>query len=149
MNTNSIQRAAQPVLQIVNNLNSSKVNVYMTGLDANNRLVIFQSDGTFVRPTVPSGSGAQPIPFDMATPLGGLGSTTSIRLSEYISSGRIWVADGKLQFRTVAGANGSASLIEPSVINSEDPNASVNWGFVEISNTPSRYRIEFWKWGKY
>ncbi|KAJ9625496.1 hypothetical protein H2203_004253 [Taxawa tesnikishii (nom. ined.)] len=64
------------------------------------------------------------------------GSTTYITLPGYISAGRVYFADGNLKFYTVLGATG-ANLVTPSAANPSDPNAAVNWGFVELTNVAS------------
>ncbi|KAG4219496.1 hypothetical protein PC116_g32024, partial [Phytophthora cactorum] len=67
--------------------------------------------------------------------MGPQGETTEFTLPDYISSGRIWVAEGELQFFAVAAADGTSQLVEPAAANPSDPSAGVNWGFVELTNT--------------
>lgn len=98
-------------------------------------VVFVQSDGSFYYPTCDSSTGVpQGITGSINIPLGGLGSTTSVTLPDYISSARIWLADGTLLFYTVCDSDGAPSLVEPSSANPNDPNADTNWGFVEFTN---------------
>jgi len=126
------QTAGQLNLSLVNNLPSDNVNIYVTGLDAAGVLVLLQPDGTWYYPAATNASVPQPVTADVATPLGPQGSVTNVTLPGYISAGRIWFADGELQFFTVNGGAGPA-LVEPSAVNPADPSASVNWGFVELT----------------
>ncbi|KAI9710762.1 MAG: hypothetical protein M1820_002595 [Bogoriella megaspora] len=130
---NAAQGTAVLPLSFVNHLGGG-VNAYVTGADANNRLVMLQPGGTWYYPQASGGGVPQPITANVAIPLGGQGSTTNINLPGYISAGRIWFAVGTLQFFTVSGANGQASLVEPSAVNPSDPSSGVNWGFVELTN---------------
>ncbi|KAL9081089.1 MAG: hypothetical protein Q9157_000294 [Trypethelium eluteriae] len=122
-------------INMVNNFAGS-VNAYVTGLDSNDQLVVLQTDGTWLYPNANGASVPQPITGNIALPLGGQGSTTTITLPDYISSGRIWfAANGDLQFFVVESGTGGSSLVEPSSANPHDPSAAVNWGFVELTNT--------------
>lgn len=123
-------------LALVNNFPRGQINAYVTGLDSKNRLVMLKPDGTFYYPSSrPSQVIPQLINANVAIPLGAKGSTTHITIPGYISSARIWFAEGNLRFYTVwsTGTNGP-SLVEPSAINPADPSSSVNWGFVELTN---------------
>lgn len=121
-------------LAFVNHLDSSNVNAYVTGLDSNGLLVMLKPDGTWYYPTATSNSGIPvPITENVAIPLGPKGSTTKISLPGYIISARVWFADGKLTFYTVESAAGTASLVTPSAVNPSDPNAAINWGFIELN----------------
>lgn len=120
-------------LNLVNNFSGGSINAYITGLDANNRVVIVGPNGNFIYPS--SGGSTTPVLItqNIAIPMGGHGSTKQITIPDYISSGRIWFAEGTLKFYMVTGANGD-SLVEPSFANPADPSANVNWGFVELTN---------------
>lgn len=124
-------------LAFVNNLASGAINAYITGLDSNNQVVMVKADGTFYYPPSTSASTPQALPVDNAIPLGAQGSTTPLTIPDWISSARIWFAEGHLQFYTVKNGNGGTSLVEPSAVNPNDPSAAVNWGFVELSNVPN------------
>jgi hypothetical protein len=133
---NSGQGTQQLPFSFVNNFSGGQINAYVTGLDPNNQVVLLQPDGTFFTPTVGAGvTTPQPITQNVAIPLGGQGSTTNIKLPDYISAARVWFAAGDLQFFVVADSNGNPSLVEPSATNPSDPSANVNWGFVELTNT--------------
>ena len=123
-------------VSMVNNFPGGAINAYVTGLDASNRLVMLQQDGTFYYPSANGNTGIpQPITANCAIPLGAKGSTTTITIPGYISSARIWFAEGYLKFYTVySAASGGPSLVQPSSVNPSDPSAGVNWGFVELTN---------------
>lgn len=128
--------SGQLPLALVNNY-AGAINAYVTGLDDKNRLVMLQPDGTWFYPT---SDASQTVPAaidaNVAIPLGAQGSTTTVTLPGYISAARVWFAAGDLQFYTVwSPATNGPSLVEPSAVNPSDPSASVNWGFVELTNT--------------
>ncbi|KAJ9302682.1 CAZyme family GH64 [Paecilomyces variotii] len=122
-------------LSIVNNFSGSTVNLYVTGLDENNQLVMLQPDGSWYYPAGTNGTTTPlPITGNIAIPVGDYGTVTNITLPSYISSARIWFAEGILEFYTVTVDN-ILSLVEPSAVNPDDASADVNWGFVELTNT--------------
>ena len=126
---------ANPRLGLVfqNNFGAASINVYITGQDTNGNIVFVLADGAFYYP--PSTSSVVPVEIteDVAIALGGQGSSTSLTLPDYVSSGRIWVAAGDLTFYVV-DAGGVTGLVEPSSTNPDDPSADINWGFVEFTN---------------
>jgi hypothetical protein len=124
---------AQLGLAFENNFSGASVNVYITGLDTNNDVVFVTSNGQFYYPPFTTSTTPVPIPVNVAIPLGGKGTTTSLSLPNYLSSGRIWVAAGDLEFFTV-DAGGVTGLVEPAGDNPSDPSAGINWGFVELTN---------------
>lgn len=126
-------------LALVNNFPGGRINAYVTGLDTSNRLVMLKPDGTFYYPSsTPAQSIPQLVNANVAIPLGAKGSNTHITVPGYISSARIWFAEGDLRFYTVwSPATNGPSLVEPSAVNPADPSSSVNWGFVELTNTAS------------
>ncbi|KAK5124837.1 hypothetical protein LTR08_005588 [Meristemomyces frigidus] len=129
-------RSSQLPLAFVNNFAGS-INAYVTGLDPDDQLVFLQPDGTWFYPTSDaSQSSPVEITANIAIAVGGEGSTTKISLPDYMSSGRIYFANGDLQFYTVwsSDTNGPG-LVQPSSSNPDDPNAGINWGFVELTNT--------------
>lgn len=133
--TTTTSTAGQLNISMVNNLASSNVHAYVTGLDTNGLLVMLLPNGSWYYPTATSSGVPQEITEDVAIPLGAKGSTTLVTLPGYISAGRVWFADGSLTFYTVMSGSGTASLVEPSAVNPSDPSADVNWGFVELTNT--------------
>ncbi|KAJ9210479.1 CAZyme family GH64 [Paecilomyces variotii] len=129
------QGTAQLPLSIVNNFSGSSVNLYVTGLDDNNQLVMLQPDGSWFYPAGTNGTTIPlPITGNVAIPISGFGTVTNLTLPSYISSARIWFAEGNLEFYTVTVDN-ILSLVEPSAVNPDDASADVNWGFVELTNT--------------
>ncbi|KAF1991739.1 glycoside hydrolase family 64 protein [Aulographum hederae CBS 113979] len=135
--TASVSAVEQLPFEFVNNFGGGQVNAYVTGKDSQNNLVMLKADGTWYYPNPHGATSPQPITEDIKIPLGSQGSTTKIKLPGYISSGRIYFAEGKLQFFTLMGGNGQASLVEPSAVNPSDPSAGINWGFVELTNNES------------
>jgi hypothetical protein len=129
----STEANAQLGLAFENNYSAASVNVYITGEDTSGDIVFVLSNGQFYYP--PSTTSTTPVEIteDVAIPLGGQGSTTSLTLPNYLSSGRIWVAAGALEF-FVVDAGGVTGLVEPSAINPSDPSAGIDWGFVELTN---------------
>ncbi|KAF1348174.1 glucanase B [Delphinella strobiligena] len=126
--------AGQLNIALKNNLASSKVHAYVTGLDVNGALVMLQPNGNWYYPTATSSGVPVQITGNVAIPVGAEGTTTTITLPGYISAGRVWFADGTLKFFTVEAATGDASLVEPSAVNPSDPSANTNWGFIELTN---------------
>ncbi|KAJ5387451.1 hypothetical protein N7509_009992 [Penicillium cosmopolitanum] len=130
--------AEQLSVSVYNNFQSDSIHIYITGLDSDGNIVCLTPSGSWYTPTGDSSSTTlQEITEDIAIPIGAYGSTTSLTLPSYISSGRIWVAAGDLTFWTVISATGALSLVEPSAVNPDDPSANVNWGFVELTTDSS------------
>ena len=82
---------------------------------------------------------AEPVTADVAIPVPGRTSESAsatqgmnITLPGYISAGRIWFVCGTLEFLTVSTATG-LSLVEPSVVDLNDPSASVDWSSMELT----------------
>ncbi|EMR68337.1 putative glucan endo- -beta-glucosidase protein [Eutypa lata UCREL1] len=129
--------ASNPLkFSLVNNLGGEQLYVYVTGRDSNNQVVLVNTAGQFYYPN-PAGSEVPvAIPSDAghAIPLGAIGTTTEFSIPDYISSSRIWVSDGELQFFSVVAGDGQISLVEPSFSNPADPSSGQNWGFVEFTN---------------
>lgn len=136
-----IQAAALPAatseelsISVYNNFNSDGVKVYVTGLDSNGEIVLLTPGGNWYTPSINSRvTIPEKITEDIAIPIGPYGTTTSITLPAYVSSGRVWIADGDLSFFTVLAVTGVLSLVQPSAVNPEDPSAGINWGFVELT----------------
>lgn len=122
-------------ISVYNNFNSDGINFYATGLDSNGEIVLLTTGGKWYTP--PRNSHArnpEQITEDITIPIGAYGTTTSITLPAYVSSGRIWIADGDLSFFTVLNDTGTLALVEPSAFNPHDPSSGVNWGFVELTS---------------
>ncbi|KIW38656.1 uncharacterized protein PV06_09607 [Exophiala oligosperma] len=110
------------------------VNVYLTGIDANGLLVLLQPDGQWYYPSSGiSSSVPTVIPADQITiPVPGSGQSTNLTMPTNVSGGRIWLAQGSLQFSVVLAATGPA-LVEPSI--SGPAENATTWGFVEFTYT--------------
>ncbi|KAL2215424.1 hypothetical protein M432DRAFT_127320 [Thermoascus aurantiacus ATCC 26904] len=68
----------------------------------------------------------QNLEVDCAISLGALGTTTTITIP-YLAGGRIWFSqDSRLTFFL----NPGPALVEPSVLNTFDPNRNIHWDFV-------------------
>lgn len=129
----AIQQNNPLQLEIVNNFGSNQMYLYVTGTDRNGVACMLGADGNFYYPD--SGGSGVPIPIhaNVATTLGGMGSTTTVILPDSLRSSRIWVAEGQLQFYTVLSGDGKSVIVEPSVANPDDPSANIKWGFVEFN----------------
>lgn len=125
------------LLNLVNQIKAGPVSAYITGLDVRGRLVFVQSNGKFYYPTAtPGRSKPQQIKdANIAIPLGAVGSTKTVTLPDYITSGRVYFGVGALRFFTVypSGAAGP-TLVQPAANNPRDPSAGVRWGFIELTN---------------
>ncbi|KAJ2894862.1 putative glucan endo- -beta-glucosidase protein [Zalerion maritima] len=123
-------------IALVNNFGGG-MNAYVSGKDVNGAVVLLGTDGEWYYPDAGGSEVPVEITADLAIALNGEGETTTITLPDYLSSGRVWVAQGTLQFYTVMDANGISQLVEPSAVNPSDPSADVNWGFIELTNNDS------------
>lgn len=124
-------------LALINNL-AGKVNAYITGLSTSGQLVMLKPDGTFFYPTCTNSQTAPLlVTTNTAIPLGAKGSTTNVKIPDYINSARVWYAvDDVLKFYIVWNtATNSPSLVLPSAANPSDASADINWGFVELTYT--------------
>ncbi|KAH8882000.1 hypothetical protein GQ53DRAFT_798970 [Thozetella sp. PMI_491] len=132
-----VAAAAASVLKIGlhNNLGGAQLNAYVTAHDPNGAVVMLKTDGTWYRPN-PNGSKVPvAIPDNSGTrlALGAQGSTIDITIPTFLTAGRVYIAQGNLQFYTLLDGGGVVQLVEPSFANSQDPNRNVNWGFVELT----------------
>ncbi|KFY47292.1 hypothetical protein V494_00047 [Pseudogymnoascus sp. VKM F-4513 (FW-928)] len=129
------QPTSNPQLGLVlqNNYDVAAVNVYVTGQDSDGGIVFVLPDGTFYYPPPTTSTTPELITENVAIALGGKGTETTLSFPDYVSSGRIWVAAGDLQFYVV-DAGGKPGLVEPSSTNPDDPSAGSNWGFAELTN---------------
>ncbi|KAK5625645.1 hypothetical protein RRF57_001361 [Xylaria bambusicola] len=121
-------------LEIVNNFGNNQMYLYVTGRDSNGVACMVGADGNLFYPDAGGSTTPVPITGDIKTSLGGMGSTTTFTVPDFLISSRIWVSEGELQFFTsVDPNNGMTAIVEPSVANSQDPSASIKWGFVEFN----------------
>ncbi|KAH8892444.1 hypothetical protein GQ53DRAFT_746011 [Thozetella sp. PMI_491] len=119
-----------------NNLGTTTANAFITARDPNGAAVILKSDGTWYRPN-PNGS-KTPVVIDAAAagiriPIGA--GSVEITLPSAATSGRVYVAEGDIQFYTLLDGDNVMQIVEPSFANLQDPNAGIRWGFVEFSYT--------------
>ncbi|ROT38136.1 glucanase B [Sodiomyces alkalinus F11] len=122
-------------LNLVNNFAGGPLNAYISGQDSNGRVVFLRRDGGLHYPT--SGGSLIPIPVnhdEIAIPLPRRGQTLTITLPIAMSSGRIYFCEGDLRFFMVWTGWGDG-LVQPSIVNLQDPSAGLNWGFVELTLT--------------
>lgn len=120
-------------LQLKNLLGDSNIYAYVTGLDGTNQLAFLApGGGNFYYPSTSSSAPQAIDNSDIGIPLGGQGSVTSVTVPGYLISARIYFSVGPLQFFVVSTGSGPG-LVEPAVANPSDPNADVNWGFVEFN----------------
>lgn len=121
-------------LNLVNNIGGA-VNAYITGLDPSGRIIFVQPNGRFYYPTADASfTTPREIFANIAIPLNhARGSTTRLVLPDFISSSRVWFAQGNLHFYSVWAGNGPGS-VQPSFANPRDPSAAINWGFIELTN---------------
>ncbi|KIY03395.1 uncharacterized protein Z520_00086 [Fonsecaea multimorphosa CBS 102226] len=107
----------------------------MTGNDANGLLVLLQPDGQWYYPPTDISTSIPTVisPDQITIPVSSdSGETTNLTIPIPVSAGRIWLAQGTLQFSVVLGATGPA-LVEPSVTGPSQN--STSWGFVELTYT--------------
>ncbi|KAI1193771.1 hypothetical protein F5X97DRAFT_28542 [Nemania serpens] len=135
--TSRVQAAGQtnPLqLDVVNNFGTDQMYLYITGTDSSGVACLVGPDGNFFYPDASGSAIPVPITADIKIPLGGMGSTTTITIPDFLISSRIWISEGELQFFTLLVADtGKTAIVEPSVSNPQDPSASVKWGFVEFN----------------
>ncbi|KAL7930154.1 glycoside hydrolase family 64 protein [Trichoderma chlorosporum] len=94
-------------------------------------IVFITADGSLVYPS----SNGSPTPVlvkqDIAIPLPAMNETLTLNIPIPLSSGRIYFCEGNLTFSILDRGDGEG-LVQPSV-NPNDPSASLNWGFVELT----------------
>lgn len=116
---------------VTNTTDTDQVWAYMTGiaLQHNSQRCLLKADGqSLYFPSSPSEI-LQPLTEDCAIPLGAPGNTKTLTIPQ-IAGGRLWISkNSKLTFLL----NPGPALVEPSVLNPSDPNASVDFGFCEFT----------------
>ena len=122
------------VLSFTNNFDtSSQINAYLTGLDGDGAAYFLLANSTaYYPPNPPSGQPPTEITEDIAIPLGAQGSTFTVNLPNYMTSGRIYFSVDTITFYVNYGKDGPA-VVAPSFTNSADPNIDTNYGFVEFT----------------
>lgn len=119
-------------VQLRNDSNSSQIYAYVTGIslqERNGQRVLLKSNGKDLYFPENPPKIMSPLAEDCAIPLGAPGSTKTIHIPQ-MAGGRIWFSrNGKLTFLL----NPGPALVEPSVLNPTDPNASVDFAFAEFT----------------
>ena len=117
-------------IKLANNSGSDTVYAYISGTDSSGWPVFVSANGTLNRLPNPS-SAVTPIA-DYSIPLGASGSAaTTVNLTNYVISGRIYFSVGKkLQFFVNPGT--VPGVVQPALV-SADPNWSTNWTFCEFT----------------
>ncbi|KAL7953571.1 glycoside hydrolase family 64 protein [Trichoderma compactum] len=118
-------------LQFVNNFGGGAINAYIQGLDMNGAIVFITADGSLVYPSSSGSSLPVEIKQDIAIPLPAINQSIILNLSIPLNSGRIYFCEGNLTFAILDRGDGEG-LVQPS-LNSQDPSASLNWGFIELT----------------
>lgn len=120
-------------VKLVNNFDrKNTIRSYISGLDATGKVFFVSPDGKLVYPKSKEPRVPSEIMDDITLFLGPRKQPLEVPLPSFIRSGRIYFADSDLRFFVVNMGEGE-SVIQPSVTNLQDPNADVNWGFVELS----------------
>ncbi|RCI12201.1 hypothetical protein L249_0150 [Ophiocordyceps polyrhachis-furcata BCC 54312] len=123
-------------LELVNLYNAKQtINAYVTGLDGSNRVVFVRADGSMVYPS--SGGSETPVLIKESVAIPLTNGSQRMPLPTALYGGRVWFADGQLQFYMVKTPYGDG-MVQPSVMNLRDPSAAVNWSFAELTYTRER-----------
>ena len=122
-------------IELKNDSDLDNLHAYVTGIaiqQGGKRCLVKSNGKDLYFPENPSAIGS-PLQQDCAIPLGHPGQAARVRIPQ-IAGGRIWIAQGKLTFLL----NPGPALVEPSVLNPSDPNASTNFGFCEFTLDPGQ-----------
>ncbi|KAL5584007.1 hypothetical protein FOVSG1_015358 [Fusarium oxysporum f. sp. vasinfectum] len=123
--------SASLVVKLINNLDRATVRAYISGLDATGKVFFLSPNGKLVYPKSKEPHVSSEITEDIALSLGSKNQTLDVSLPPFIRSGRVYFADSDLRFFVVNNGGGD-SVVQPSVTNLQDPNADVNWGYVDF-----------------
>ncbi|KAF4965132.1 hypothetical protein FSARC_7032 [Fusarium sarcochroum] len=124
-------------IKLINNFKHNDIQVYITGLDSSSRVFFALENGKLLYPDAAASRIPVKIKQNIAITLPSEGEPLHFVLPSFIRSGRIYFSDNDLQFFVVDLGDGN-SLVQPSVTNMRDPNANVNWGFVELTYIKNR-----------
>jgi hypothetical protein len=121
-------------LKLVNNIGGENLNCYISGADSEGKVFFLGEQANLIYPS--SGGSAEPVPVEdpIAIKMPPQGETFEITVPIAFSSGRIYFAQGELEFFMVA-IDGGDGLVQPSISSLEDPSRNINWGFVEMTLT--------------
>ncbi|KAL6790449.1 glycoside hydrolase family 64 protein [Trichoderma sp. SZMC 28013] len=118
-------------LELVNNFGGGPINAYIQGLDMNGAIVFITADGNLVYPSSSGSSLPVEVKQDIAIPLPAMNQSITLNLTVPLNSGRIYFCEGNLTFAILDRGDGEG-LVQPS-LNPQDPSASLNWGFIELT----------------
>ncbi|KAM0363151.1 hypothetical protein ACHAO7_010336 [Fusarium culmorum] len=119
-------------VRLVNNIDSENIRAYISGLDADGKVFFVRPGGDLVYPKSKDFQVPSEITEDISLPLGPLNNSIEVPVPSYIQSGRVYFADAHLHL-SVVNLGGGDTIVQPSVTNVQDPNANINWGFVELT----------------
>lgn len=125
------QTSSTTTFALKNTTTSSNVYAYVTGLDINRNSIPFLLQSDRVTPYYPASpsSTLQPLQANCGIALGAPGTTTTVTVPQ-AAGGRVWFCQsGTLTFLL----NPGPALVEPSVMNTSDPNYNLPWGFCEFT----------------
>jgi hypothetical protein len=106
------------------------VNAYITGNDPNENPVILQANGQWYYGPPNASTIPTLISSDLITiPIQATNQSTRVSLPTDISAGRVWFAEGSLNFSYVLSANGQISIV-PTINGSY---TDTRWGFLECT----------------
>ncbi|PNP47980.1 hypothetical protein THARTR1_10399 [Trichoderma harzianum] len=128
--TNPTSNHTLPI-KLINKYAGGPINAYIQGLDMDGAIVFITADGNIVYPNSNGSSLPVEIKQDIAIPLPAINESITLNLSIPLNSGRIYFCEGNLTFAILDRGDGEG-LVQPS-LNAEDPSASLNWGFIELT----------------
>lgn len=130
------QPVEQPLnLKLVNNIGGHVLNCYLTGTDSDGRVFFMGPDKKLVYPSASGSEEPAKVEEKIAIPMPPLGENLEMMVPVAFNSGRIYFAQGELEFFLIAKDDGSQGLVQPSLSNLQDPSRNINWGFVEMTMT--------------
>ncbi|CEJ92408.1 hypothetical protein VHEMI08063 [[Torrubiella] hemipterigena] len=135
---NAFSANAGPLrIDLVNNIGGSDQGyAYIVGKDSSNRIAFVREDGRLNYVTAGADGTLKPVADDAGIVLGAPGATKGVTLTQTLTSARVYFSAGKLQFFVQRDAStGQDALVQPDPGNKSDPNAAINWGFVEFTHT--------------
>ncbi|KAL6695557.1 glycoside hydrolase family 64 protein [Trichoderma pleuroticola] len=128
--TNPTSNHTLPI-KLINKYAGGPINAYIQGLDMDDAIVFITADGNIIYPNSNGSSLPVEIKQDIAIPLSAINESITLNLSIPLNSGRIYFCEGNLTFAILDRGDGEG-LVQPS-LNAEDPSASLNWGFIELT----------------
>src|ERR1700722_20350104 len=126
------QTAATVSFSIQNNSLSDTVYAFVTGQALGNggALMLLEADGQPPDSPAPPPAAGSPLAADCAIPLNASGGAPVTITVPQLAGARLWFSVGTpITFLL----NPGPGLVEPSVTNSSDPNAGIQWDFAEFT----------------